>query len=229
MTENVTVDLPASENGKYLSSVQHPKAIRFFAHVVSVIFHPLFIPTYIAAYLIFVDPYAFATSKQSDKTFKLVSVFFNTAFLPAFSVLLMKAIKFIDSIYLRTQRDRIIPYIVSMIYYFWVWYVFRNIHANEAIVAMLLGTFVCCIAGSMANIYFKISMHGIAVGALFIFFCWMTFTSPYPMGIYLAAATFITGLVCTARFIVSDHTPFELYAGLVAGALCQGIAILIAA
>jgi hypothetical protein len=37
----------------------------------------------------------------------------------------------------------------------------------------------------------------------------------------LCAAFLIAGLVCTSRMIVSDHTPKEVYLGLLAGMLCQ--------
>ena len=141
----------------------------------------------------------------------------------------MKQLGFIQSIFLRTQRDRIIPYIVSMVFYFWAWYVSKNLHDAAPVTSMLLATFIGCIAGMMANIYFKISMHGIAVGALFVFFLWLAFNGTTPLGIYLAVATFITGLVCTARFIVSDHNPFEIYVGLLTGIICQLVAIGIAA
>ena len=43
-------------------------------------------------------------------------------------------------------------------------------------------------------------------------------------GPYISIAILITGLVCTARFIVSDHTPREIYGGLLLGILSQMIA-----
>jgi hypothetical protein len=199
--------------------------VRFFGQAVSFIFHPLFIPSYITAFILFVDPYAFAGMTGKAKIFKLVSVVFSTAFLPLFSVALMKQLGFIKSIFLRSQKDRIIPYMTCMIFYFWAWYVSRNLHDSPLLTAMLLAVFISCIAGMMANIYFKVSMHGLAVGALVILFLWMAFTGAVPLGSYLATAIFITGLVCTARFIVSDHSAFEIYSGLLIGALCQLIAI----
>lgn len=225
MTDNATLNVPVAET----PANNQPRSIKFFAHLVSFIFHPLFIPTYIAAFLLFLHPYAFAGVDEQRKTYRLLSVFIVTAFFPAFSVFLMRQLRFIDTIYLRTQKDRIIPYITCMVYYFWAWYVAKNIHDSPEFVAMLLSTFVCCIAGMMANIYFKISMHGLATGALFVLFIWIAFTGATPLGLYLAIATFITGLVCTARFIVSDHSPFEVYAGLVIGGLCQAVSIAIAA
>jgi len=205
-----------------------PAPVRAFGHIVSFVFHPLFIPSYITAFILYADPYAFAAMSEKGKLFKLISVIFSTAFLPLFSVALMKQLGFIQSIFLRSQRDRIIPYIVCMIFYFWAWYVSKNLHDSAALTAMLLAVFLSCIAGMMANIYYKISMHGIAVGALFILFIWMAFNGMAAMGPWLAIATLVTGMVCTARFIVSDHSSFEVYSGLMAGALCQLIGIAIA-
>ena len=45
---------------------------------------------------------------------------------PLVTVLLAKGLGFIDSVYLKTQRDRIIPYIACEIYYFWIAYVLRH-------------------------------------------------------------------------------------------------------
>lgn len=202
--------------------------VRFFGHLVSFVFHPLFIPTYITAFIVYQDPYAFAGMSEKGKLFKLLSVAFSTAFLPLFSVALMKQLGFIKSIFLRTQKDRIIPYIVCMIFYFWAWYVSKNLHDTSSLTAMLLAVFLSCIAGMMANIYYKISMHGIAVGAMFVLFVWMATSGVVAIGPWLAIVTLVTGLVCTARFIVSDHNGFEVYSGLMVGALCQLIGIAIA-
>jgi hypothetical protein len=208
-----------------MESHRWPVPVRFFGYLVSVVFHPLFIPSYITAYLLFADPYAFAGMSSKAKLFKLISVVFSTFFLPLFSVALMKQLGFVKSILLRSQKDRIIPYIVCMIFYFWAWYVSRNLHDNPYLISMLLAVFLSCIAGMMANIYFKISMHGIAAGALLVLFLWMAFDGAVMAAAWLPAAILITGLVCTARFIVSDHNGFEIYSGLLVGALCQLVAI----
>ena len=209
-------------------AVNYPPVIRFIGHFFSFVFHPLFIPAYLALYLLYVDAYAYANASAQLKLFRFISVFFLTAFLPAFSILLLKLLRFIDSISLRTQKDRIIPYVICMTFYFWVWYVSKNLHESPAMIAMLLGVFLSSIAGMMGNIYFKISMHGLAAGSLFAFFVWLAFSGPAAIGAYLSLATFISGLMLTARFIVSNHDSRELYAGFIAGMLCQLLAVAIA-
>jgi hypothetical protein len=41
------------------------------------------------------------------------------------------------------------------------------------------------------------------------------------MGGLISVAILLTGLVCTARFLVSDHTNKEIYTGLLVGVGCQ--------
>ena len=209
-------------------AVNYPAPVRFIGHFFSFVFHPLFMPGYLALYLVYVDAYAYANASPQIKLFRVLSVVFSTAFLPAFCIFLLKQLGFIDSIFLRTRKDRIIPYIICMTWYFWIWYVSKNLRENPAMTAMLLGVFLASIAGMMANIYFKISMHGLAAGCLFVFFLWLAFSGPVAIGSYLAVATLISGLMLTARFIVSGHSSGELYAGFVAGMLCQLIAVAIA-
>src|ERR1700709_2786476 len=86
-----------------------PKALRAVAKIISYVFHPLFIPAYISAYLIYVHPYLFAGYDSNQKFIRLVSVFVITAFFPALTVFLLWRLQFAESIYLRTQKERIIP------------------------------------------------------------------------------------------------------------------------
>jgi hypothetical protein len=200
--------------------------LRFLANFVSWVFHPMFIVTYTLYFLIFIHPYAFAGVNHSGKVFKLITVFLSTAFFPAFSVFLMWRLKlFLQSLYLRTARERIVPYMIAMIFYWWVWHVFANIADNPPVaVHFLLGSFLAVCGVWFCNIYFKISMHATAMGGVVMMLLLFSFVDNYASGLYLSIAFLATGMVCTARFIVSDHTPFEIYSGLLVGALAQLIA-----
>src|SRR5437868_3255275 len=100
--------------------------VKFFAHLFSYIFHPIFIPLYVYYFLAFVHPTYFSGFSVSGKVRVLISFALNTVFFPAITVFLLKGLGFIESIYLRTQKDRIIPYISSMIFFFWTQYMLRE-------------------------------------------------------------------------------------------------------
>jgi hypothetical protein len=87
---------------------EQPLALRIFAKIISYLFHPLFIPVYIFLWLTWRFPIHFDDITPRGLTFKTISVFLNASFFPAFSVFLLWKLKFIDTIFLRTQKDRII-------------------------------------------------------------------------------------------------------------------------
>lgn len=204
---------------------KQPAPIRALAHFFSWVFHPLFIPAYVTAFLVFIDPYTFAGFNIKYSLFRLIFVVFNTAFIPGFAVFLMWRLKLIQSMHLRTQKERIIPYAAAMIFYFWAWYVAHRQKENpEPFIDFLLGSFLAVCAAWFLNIVNKISMHAIAIGGFAMFFLLHAFGQQDVTGIYFSIAILIAGVVCTSRLIVSDHTPAEIYLGLVAGALCQVIA-----
>ncbi len=209
-----------------LSDNKQPAWLVLFARLVSFVFHPLFICCYVMAFLIFVHPAAFTGFEHITRVQRFLTVFFNDTVYPGFSVFLLWRLHlFTDSIQLRTPKERIIPYLIAMICYFWTWDVYKNLPDSPPIaVKFLLGSFLAVCGAWFCNIYCKVSMHAIAVGSVLLFFILFSFQDPYASGTYLAVPFLVAGAVLTARFLVSDHSPFEIYLGLFAGMLAQGIA-----
>ncbi len=200
---------------------KQPAWVRSLATIISYVFHPLFIPIYITYFIIEVRSYQFAGIDDWGRLVRLLQVFVNCTFLPLVSVLLLKALKFIDSIYLRTQKDRIIPYIICMIFYFWNWYAFKNNHEVKDLVSMSMAVFNASVFGFLANIVTKVSMHTIAMGVMSTFIALLAFSDSISFSFYLSIAVLLSGLVCTARLIVSDHSPKEIYYGFLIGIFSQ--------
>jgi hypothetical protein len=200
-----------------------PLLIRVFAHLFSYVFHPLFVPLYVIAFLVFFHPSYFAGFTQYEKYKVLLATALNTVFFPAFAVLLMKGLGFIKSVFLRTQQDRIGPYLSSMIFYFWTAWVFFKTEPQLALIlpSFMTGVFLTTVVGLLSNIYFKISMHAMGMGGMLGLFLIVMLYNTMLMTWPLSIALLITGLVCTSRLIVSDHTTKEVYWGLFFGLLCQ--------
>ncbi len=200
--------------------------IRFVAKLISYVFHPLFIPVYIAWFLVTMQPWLFAGFTPTRKLITLVQFFIMYSFFPLVTVLLAKGLGFLESVYLRTQKERIIPFIACGIYYFWMCYVLRHQpeYAKE-VVQLTLAIFIASSVGLIMNIYMKISLHAISMGILVAFMVLLGMTQSVNFGLYISIAFFIAGLVCTARFIVSDHTQKEVYLGLLTGILSMIAAV----
>lgn len=200
-----------------------PLLIQIFAHFFSYVFHPLFIPLYVVVFLIFVHPSYYSGFSAYESSKLLFNIALNTIFFPAFALLLMKGLGFIKSVFLRSQQDRIGPYLANMIFYFNVaWTFFKMTPQLDLIFPVFMtGVFLTTVAGLLANIYFKISMHAMGVGGVLGLFLIIMIYNTMLMTWPLCIAFFIAGLVCTSRLIISDHSQKEIYWGLFAGILCQ--------
>jgi len=201
----------------------HP-AIQAVARVISFVFHPLFIPVYISWFLMYNTP-LFTGLDARDKLFLLIRFFVMYTVFPLVTIVLAKGLGFVQSIYLRTQKDRIIPYVACGVYYFWMWYVLRNQSQFPLELVMLsLAIFIASSLGLLLNSYLKISMHGISLGVMVAFVCVVAFLADINFGPYISIALLVAGVVSTARLINSDHHPVEVYLGLAVGIISQIVA-----
>ncbi|MEO8769770.1 MAG: hypothetical protein ABI402_06790 [Ferruginibacter sp.] len=195
---------------------------KIFAGFFSYIFHPVFIPLYVTAFLLYVHPAAFSGFSLLEKRKVMFIIALNIVFFPLFSVLLLKAVGFIDSLFLRSQKDRIIPYIACGIFFFWGYLVFKNQSQYPLLLTTyILGIFLASSVALISNIYFKISMHAIGMGGWLGFFLVIfrsnTMLMTWPMCIVLL----ITGFVCTSRLLTRSHDQKDIYMGLIVGIITQ--------
>lgn len=200
---------------------------KIFGYTISVILHPIFIPIYVTLFLLYIHPDAFSGFSEYDKITTLRIVGINVLFFPLITVLLLRAVKFIDSIQMHTRKDRIIPLIACGIFFFWAFTVFKEQHRYPAeITRFLLGIFLASSVALIANIYFKISLHGLAMGGWLGFFIVLLYKGSLFMAWPLALVIALTGLVATARLLVASHQPKDIYMGILLGILSQFAAAL---
>lgn len=211
-------------NGNKGESVEHSFIIKIAAQVISYIFHPVFVPLYVVLFSVYVHPYLFVGMSTGDKLRVTMMAALMFTFFPLVTTGLLKALGFIQSVYLKEQKDRIIPLVACGVFYFWIAYIWWNSNKiSESffipprLVAFAMATFIGSWLALMINIKIKISLHAVAMGAMLAFIFGLAFSGSLPFGLWISAALLMTGLVCTARFIASDHRPIEVYGGLLAG------------
>jgi len=176
-------------------------------------------------YLVYGQSDYFIGIGAKDRGQTVLIYIINSVFFPLVAVLLCKALGFIQSLYLNTQKERIILYSITMIFFFWTFYVFNNKPGMPPVMAkMALGIFLAVSTDFVANIYFKISMHATGAGGLAGLLVMTLFTSSAFISYPIAIAILIAGLVCTARLLVSDHSMKEIVMGLASGFLGQWLA-----
>jgi hypothetical protein len=201
-------------------------ALRSVASFISYICHPLFIPIWITMLTVTAFPEYFVQFKNQSLRFEYDVLYFRVGvtcvLLPLLVVVLAQKLKFVDSIKLQGQQERIIPYVATMIFYFWAFYTFlRQGISPDFFTAFFLGIFIAVIVAFIANIFVKVSMHltgwGGVVGYLFGLM-WVMQTN---VAIPLAIAFLLTGIVASARLSLYAHSPRELVAGIFIGMVSQ--------
>lgn len=204
----------------------HP-LVKGLAVFFSYLFHPLFVIGWVVLYLLYRNNIVFVGMADDLRIVVFLRVFSTSIFLPLVTVLLLKGLGFIQSIQLHTQKDRIIPYVACITFFFWSYYVSKQLNDPLELRAFLLSAFIAASASLLINNYIKVSMHAIGVGGMLCFFILLLFANQVDEVLPLLAAVLITGITCTSRLVASNHTTAEVSVGLIAGALLQFIAWLI--
>ena len=169
-----------------------------------------------------IQPAAFAGMTPHTLLFRFISLTSTTIFFPLLTVALLKALGFLESIHMRVSKDRVIPLIATMTFYFWAQQVFHHLQDTPQIInILLLGSFWAVVLLFMASIFFKVSMHTTAAGGAIGIMAVLLFLSPFNMLSAFFATIIIGGIVGTARLILREHTSFEIWVGYLIGLLSQ--------
>jgi len=210
------------ENIKITTNTIGHTIIRYLAILVSYILHPIFIPIYVVAFLLWLHPDVFAGFSDSAKNQTMLIVVLNLVIFPLVTVLLLKSLGFISSIHLRERKDRIIPYIACGIFFFWGYTVFKEQSRYPLEwVSFVLGIFIAVSGALIANIYFKISMHGMAMGGWLCFMFLLMKESDVLITGPFALVLLLSGVVASSRLLLHAHKSIDMYAGLLWGMVAQ--------
>ncbi|HAE14067.1 MAG TPA: hypothetical protein PKX04_12640 [Chitinophagales bacterium] len=200
------------------------KAKEFFAHIISIVFQPLLMPLLGTFYLLYSNPFSYPD--PGENFMLLLRVALLTFFFPAVFVGLMSALKFIGSISLRDRQDRVVPYIATMAFYIWAFYVFYSESFNGMVTFLLLASCISIVLAFLINILFlKVSMHTTAAGGMVAFFLLLIPFSQYNALWPFLTIILIAGLVGTSRLILSAHSKKEIYLGYLVGFMSFMIAM----
>lgn len=204
------------------------------ARILSFLGHPLLILTYVLLLLLAVNPYAFSARSMTDQRamLLLISVFTTTFLLPGFGVALLKPLGFIQSLEMESKQERIGPYIITGIFYLWL---FKNLFSGAQVPSLfgvcVLGATIGLFFAFFINIFTKISAHATGMGGLVAMVLlatveWRGLGLALPvfggalqlsLTVILAFTLLFAGLIGTARLALKAHVPADLYRGYAAG------------
>lgn len=191
---------------------------KFFANIISYTFHPLLFPTYGTLAIISSNPYLFGNFDARNQLVWIVLVFVLTFVFPAVWLVMMRKLEMIESLELKTTKERIIPFIATATFYLWAYRMFKpssgnTFFSNEIVSNMLLGAAIAIFIGFVVNIFSKVSLHAMGAGSFFALCLTLVRYSDFNLTLLIIAATIIGGAIGSARLILGAHQPREVFAG----------------
>ncbi len=199
------------------------------ARVLSYLGHPLLVLTYMLLLMLAANPFAFGAQNMGDQ--RTVILFFyvvSTTFLiPGLGVSLLKPLGLIQSLEMRDKQERIGPYIITGVFYLWMFKNFTSGAVPELYAKFVLGATIGLFFAFFVNIFIKISAHATGMGgfvgmAMLLAFAWpgsslSLGTILLSLNSVLAFVVVLAGLVGAARLSLGGHTQAELWQGYAAG------------
>jgi hypothetical protein len=189
------------------------------ARVISVVFYPLFIPTYAFAVLLTMPAYFSALLPVSSKWMLLGLIFGTTCLLPTFFFIIMIKTRLVSTTYLSNKEDRTLPYTVSIIFFYLAYYMLKRLQVPAILTYFMIGATFLNVIILGINFFWKISSHMASIGGV----VGMTVGLSYFLGTFyfgiIAGSLFVAGLVGFARLKLEAHTNGQIYSGFLLGFL----------
>jgi hypothetical protein len=187
------------------------------AKILSVLFHPLLMPTY-GFLLIFCTKNYIATFTPFNLKLVILGITFVFTFvLPAINSLILLKAKRISSLHMETSRERAIPYFSTSLYFFALYYLFHSAEFPPVFVILILGAGISILLTFIINFKWKISAHAIGVGGIVGATLGMSYRLMIDLRYILILVILLAGVVGYARLKLNAHTPAQVYTGFLMG------------
>lgn len=187
------------------------------AKVVSVLFHPLLMPTYIFTLLLSLNAHFALALPLQSKGFLLGIIFTSTCIFPLLMVLLLKHTGIISSLEMETRQERIMTLAFSGVFYYLSWWMLRQMHFSPIYQLFMIGTFYALLFTLLINLFWKISLHMVAAGGATGMLIGLSLLLAQPVQAIIILIILMSGIIGFARLKLESHNPAQIYLGWIVG------------
>lgn len=186
------------------------------AHTVSVLLHPVWMPTY-GLLFFFGTPYGQAVTTPAQRPLLLASVVFFTILIPLGFLLVQIKRGKASGLMLPDRSERKWPYLVTFLSYISLEYLFAMLLVTPYIALEVAGFAVALALMCSINNRWKISAHMCGMGGMggaFFALSWHFCANNLPL---MLALVLLSGVLAWARLECRAHTMAQLAAGFLVG------------
>lgn len=189
-----------------------------FAKIISIVFHPLLVPTYAILLMMNLQIHSILVLPLKYRYIIVVFVFITTFVLPSIVIfILLKAGK-IKSLEMRSQQERILPMIIIAAAFYGTYFILKQTSLTGLMALFMVGATTLILISLIINYITKISLHMTAWGGMFGVFLGFAISHHYNLTGILFLILLVIGIVGTARLKLNAHTPAQVYSGFLLGA-----------
>jgi hypothetical protein len=191
------------------------------AKTISYLFHPLLMLLYGLVILFNINAYVSLLLSFQGKIYILAIAFIAGVIFPlSFMFFLLKS-KVIKSFTLETKEERTIPYLMTGVFYYFIFYLFKEINLPPLFYVFVLNSTLLILLTLFINFWWKISAHMIAVGGIVgtliaIAVKFNINTIPLIAGLIL-----VSGFTGYSRLKLNAHNNAQIYCGFFLGLSCM--------
>jgi len=185
---------------------------RKLAQTISIIFHPLLMPTIGLLFLIYSGSYISLLPFEAKKLIIIV-IAINTLALPLLIIPLFYRFGIIKSIQMHEHRERIIPLGFTLIPYLFTFYFLNKLPIPNLLSTFVLGASIAIIITIIVSIWWKISVHMIGIVGLAGFIFAFSYRLYHDVLAFIIVAFVVAGAIAWARLSLNAHKPSQVYAG----------------
>ena len=201
------------------------------AKIISVIFHPIFLVTYLLTLFAFYFP-AGLDPLSSEMYFDFILTLSGITFLmPVIIISLFKMFGTVQSVTMVKRKERIMPFFFMAVIYTGIIFMLssqQRISLDDNLLKFLIITDALVLVSFITTLIFKVSVHSLAVwGVIGILLPLNKISEDGSLFYPLMISFIVAGLVMASRLRLQVHSSREVWSGAILGIVTSYTAMMI--
>jgi hypothetical protein len=194
------------------------------AELLSVIFHPIFIPLY-GLLIIYSSPTLLSFIPSRLKMLIFLLVLTNNVILPLALASILWIRGAITTFNARDRNERVILLTFALMMYTLTAFLLLRMQVPNLFRAYFISIAVVTLITLLITTFYRLSLHAAGIGGLLVLIIFMVVFYDINTVWQLTTVVFAGGAVMSARIWLGDHNPSEVWTGLLAGAAVMALSL----
>ncbi|MGV8827706.1 MAG: PAP2 family protein [Breznakibacter sp.] len=200
--------------------------MKLIARFVSLIFHPLLMPT-AGLILIFNLGGPISYLPLEIKRVVLVIVAATTCIIPITLLPLFQMMGLIESVYMVERKERLWPILATAFSFFVGYWILNRVPVIPKFInSFIFFTIVSVILALSITLFWKVSIHMVGMGGISAVITALAWRFNPQLILLVATAFVVAGVVGWARLKTESHKPAEVYVGYLVGFFTVSLSVL---